>query len=110
MGETVLLNALYRHFPQLQGKATYIDVGTPLSNIHYLGRSASYGLTQDADRFLDPTLRVAVPKISNLYLTGQDVGFGGIFVQPLVAWLTFAKVVGVTSPDLWLMLFGFLFK
>ncbi|CAE8590963.1 unnamed protein product, partial [Polarella glacialis] len=102
-----ILNALDRHFPGLASKASYVDVGTPHSNLHYLGRAGSYGLDQDASRFLDPSIRVAVPKVRGLFLTGQDVMICGVFPQVLAAWLTFAKVMGVTSPDLWLSLADF---
>mmetsp|Transcript_126126 Transcript_126126/g.315208 ORF Transcript_126126/g.315208 Transcript_126126/m.315208 type:complete len:639 (+) Transcript_126126:77-1993(+) len=105
--ERVLLNALYRHFPHLKGKVSYIDIGTPLSNEHYLGRASSYGLDQDADRFVDPTLRVSVLGMPGLFLTGQDVLCGGIFPQVISALLTLGKVLGPTSPDLWLLLSDF---
>jgi len=104
----VLMNALYRHFPHLQGKVSYVDFGTPQSNEHYLGRTASYGLDQDAARFLDPTLRVAVPRIGGLYLTGQDILCGGVFPQVFSAWITLAKMVGPLSPDFWIMTTDFL--
>jgi len=105
--EQLLKNALFRHFPQLQGKISYIDVGTPQSNEHYLGRTSSYGLDQSVDRFLDPTLRIAVPGLSGLYLTGQDLICDGVFPQPIVAWITLSKVLGVTSPDFWLLFCDF---
>lgn len=102
-----LLNAVLRHFPGLKSKVSYVDVATPLSNEHYLGRASSYGLDQDAARFLDPTLSVCVPQIRGLYLTGQDLMCCGVMGQPIVAWLTLAKVLGVTSPDLWILLGDF---
>uniref|UniRef100_A0A7S2VKF8 Amine oxidase domain-containing protein n=1 Tax=Zooxanthella nutricula TaxID=1333877 RepID=A0A7S2VKF8_9DINO len=105
--EELLLKAMYRHFPHLEGKLAYSDIGTPHSNEHYLGRFASYGLDQDADRFLDPTLRVAVPGLEGLYLTGQDIALAGVFPQFIAAWVTFAKVVGVTSLDFWLLFADF---
>jgi len=107
--EKLLLKALFRHFPHLESKVAYVDVGTPWSNEHYLGRTSSYGLDQDEARFLDPTLSVTVPKIRGLYLTGQDMLVCGIYPQVLAAWITLSKVLGVTSPDFWLLLsdFGF---
>jgi len=103
----LLLRALFRHFPHLKGRVSYCDVGTPLSNAHYLGRAASYGLDQDAARFLDPTLCATVPWMHGLYLTGQDMLCGGVFPQVFSAWLTLSKVMGVTSPDFWLLLADF---
>jgi len=105
--KTAMLNGLLRHFPHLESKVAYFDVATPLSNMHYLGRKSSYGLDQNAARFLDPTLRVAVPRVSGLYLTGQDMLCGGVFPQMLTAWLTLAKVLGLFSPDLWVLLARF---
>jgi len=101
---TAVLNAVKRHFPRLAGRISYVDIGTPWSNIHYLWRAGSYGLDQDAARFLDGSLRTAVPNIQGLYLTGQDLFVGGLFPQPISALITFAKVMGLTSPDLWLVL------
>jgi len=105
--EKLLLNLLFRHFPHLESKVSYIDVGTPSSNEHYLGREASYGLDQNASRFLDPTLRATVPGVKDLYITGQDILLGGVFPQVLSAWITLAKTLGVTSPDFWLLFADF---
>lgn len=103
--QELLLRALYGNFPQLEGKVTYIDVGTPWSNEHYLGRKSSYGLDHDASRFLDPSVRVQV--MPGLYLTGQDVLADGIFTQPLAALLTASKVLGFGSFDFALLGFDF---
>ncbi|CAK0892461.1 unnamed protein product [Prorocentrum cordatum] len=105
--EHVFLNSLYHYFPQLKGKATYVDVGTPFSNELYLERKSSYGLSHTSERLLDPTLRISVAGVSGLFLTGQDVLCDGVFPQVLTAWMTVAKVVGVTSPDFWLLFCGF---
>jgi len=96
-----LLNAFHRHYPHLKSKVSYVDVGTPWSNEHYLGHPSSYGLDMDVARFLDPTLTVAPAK--GLYLTGQDFVSCGIFAQPVAAILTLARVLGYTSMDFWLL-------
>lgn len=98
-----LLNAFYRHFPNLKSKVTYVDVGTPFSNEHYLGRAGSYGLDQDIARFLDPALNVMPRNIRGLYLTGQDFLSCGVFAQPIVAWFTLARVLGFSSLDFWML-------
>jgi len=105
--EMALLNTLFLHFPRLKGKVSYVDVGTPFSNDHYLGRTQSYGLTQSVDRFLDTTLRITVPGVQQLYLTGQDVVSGGIFPQIFAAWMTFGHVMGPFSPDFWILFWDF---
>jgi all-trans-retinol 13,14-reductase len=105
--EHVLLNSLYHYFPQLKGKATYVDVGTPFSNEFYLERKSSYGLNHTSARLLDATLRITVPGLSGFFLTGQDVLCDGVFPQVITAWMTLAKVVGITSPDFWLLFSNF---
>lgn len=98
-----LLNAFLRHFPHLKDKVSYVDIATPWTNEHYLGRRGSYGLDQNVSRFLDPTLTMAPRNISGLYLTGQDFLSCGVFAQPMVAWITLSKVLGLTSLDFWVL-------
>lgn len=105
--EHVLLNSLYHYFPQLKGKATYVDIGTPFSNEFYLERKSSYGLNHTPARLLDATLRIAVPGLSGLFLTGQDVLCDGVFPQVITSWMALAKVLGITSPDFWLLFCDF---
>ncbi|KAK3758726.1 hypothetical protein RRG08_012392 [Elysia crispata] len=64
-------------FPQLDGKKVYMEVGTPVTNQHYLAcpEGEMYGLNQGAIRFqpdVASKLR-AETDIPGLYLTGQDV-------------------------------------
>eukprot|EP00418_Pyrodinium_bahamense_P021155 CAMPEP_0179104762 /NCGR_PEP_ID=MMETSP0796-20121207/48616_1 /TAXON_ID=73915 /ORGANISM="Pyrodinium bahamense, Strain pbaha01" /LENGTH=662 /DNA_ID=CAMNT_0020802721 /DNA_START=88 /DNA_END=2076 /DNA_ORIENTATION=+ len=103
----LLLKALYRHLPHLEGKVSYASVATPLTNTHYLGRTAAYGLDHTADRFLDPTLRARVPGIQGLFLTGQDLFVVGVFSQPAAATITLGNILGLTSPDFWWLLSDF---
>mmetsp|Transcript_65065 Transcript_65065/g.121228 ORF Transcript_65065/g.121228 Transcript_65065/m.121228 type:complete len:588 (-) Transcript_65065:223-1986(-) len=100
-----LLNSFYKHYPHLKGKVSYVDVATPLSNDHYLGRVGSYGLDHSISRFLDTSVQIKVNGINGLYLTGQDLVSCGVFAQPIAAWMTLAKVVGVTSFNFWVLLF-----
>ncbi|KAL3857331.1 hypothetical protein ACJMK2_012009 [Sinanodonta woodiana] len=73
-------------FPQLAGKMEYIEVGTPITNRHYLGypRGEMYGLDHKLNRFSPEifTKLRAKTDIPGLYLTGQDVMTGG-FVSSL---------------------------
>jgi all-trans-retinol 13,14-reductase len=98
-----LLNTFYLRFPHLKQKVTYVDVGTPWSNDHYIGHPSSYGLDQDVARFLDPTLCVAPSGVRGLYLTGQDFLSCGVFAQPIIAFFTLARVLGYSSLDFWLL-------
>jgi len=73
-----------RLFPQLADKVSYFNVGTPLSNLHYLQaqRGEMYGCDHNVARF-SPEATIALrpeTSIQNLYLTGQDIftcGFAG---------------------------------
>mmetsp|Transcript_42205 Transcript_42205/g.99039 ORF Transcript_42205/g.99039 Transcript_42205/m.99039 type:complete len:588 (+) Transcript_42205:114-1877(+) len=102
--EAAFLNTLCQRFPHLRAKISYVDVATPLSNDHYLGRVGSYGLDHSISRLLDTGLRIDVPGIRGLYLTGQDMYACGIFTQPMVAWMTFGKVMGFAHPRFWILL------
>lgn len=77
----IILNELYKHYPQLQDKIVYTSVGTPLTFNYYIGSTFGecYGLDCSNERYRSCDIR---PKtnIKNLYLTGQDVttlGFTG---------------------------------
>ena len=71
-------------FPQIQDKIDYIEIGTPVTNTHYLTQPHGeiYGLDHGYQRF-DPWLTAQLrptTDVPGLYLTGQDVclcGFTG---------------------------------
>eukprot|EP00930_Biecheleria_cincta_P071763 TRINITY_DN59223_c0_g1_i1.p1 TRINITY_DN59223_c0_g1~~TRINITY_DN59223_c0_g1_i1.p1 ORF type:complete len:643 (-),score=93.16 TRINITY_DN59223_c0_g1_i1:386-2314(-) len=105
-----LLNCLFRHFPHLKSKVEYVDIGTPWSNEHYLGHPGSYGLDQDVNRFLDPSLNVVPNNVRGLYLTGQDFLSCGVFAQPIVALFTLTRMLGWTSVDFWILAGDLLFS
>uniref|UniRef100_A0A0B7B8V7 Amine oxidase domain-containing protein n=1 Tax=Arion vulgaris TaxID=1028688 RepID=A0A0B7B8V7_9EUPU len=75
-------------FPLIDGKKVYMEVGTPVTNQHYLAcpKGEMYGLDQRASRFsleVIGTLRQDTD-IKGLYMTGQDTfscGFIGAFVS-----------------------------
>lgn len=46
-----MLKGLLKHFPQLEGRIEYTEMASPLSNVHYLKRAASYGLQHGPQRF-----------------------------------------------------------
>ena len=51
--EKKFVDAIFSHFPQLQGRLEYCEIASPLTNDYYLGRLASYGLTHQVKmRFL----------------------------------------------------------
>ena len=71
-------------FPQLVDKEEYFEIGTPLTNKHYISspKGEIYGCDHNKERFSPETaamLRAKTP-VPGLYLTGQDIytcGFSG---------------------------------
>jgi all-trans-retinol 13,14-reductase len=99
--EKKLLLALYRHYPQCEGKVDYVDIGTPLTNLYYLGRPDSYGLEHTPGHYagsLDKMRpQTAIP---GLWVTGQDVGTVGIVGALNGGILTAHNVLGYSFWDL----------
>jgi len=78
--EKKLLKILIEQLPQLEGKITFVDSGTPLSNNFYLGttRGEVYGLSHSPPRWVNPFLQPDVQGIQGLKLAGQDVSCDGV--------------------------------
>ncbi|CAE7339593.1 retsat, partial [Symbiodinium pilosum] len=77
-----MVKGLLKHFPQLDGKIEYVEMASPLSNIHYLNRAASYGLQHPPSRYtVAEGLRPGrLAGVEGMWITGQDVttnGFAG---------------------------------
>ena len=70
---------LYRYVPAVQGAVVSTELSTPLSTRHVLGnqRGEIYGVAHSPARFESRDLRPQTP-LRGLYLTGQDVGTGGV--------------------------------
>jgi all-trans-retinol 13,14-reductase len=74
-----LLQQLYRFCPQLRGRIDHVELATPLSFNHFLGRQ--YGdfmsLAHNPQRFAlrELSSHTAIP---GLYLSGQDVAAAGV--------------------------------
>lgn len=79
--EDKLLEIIYEQYPQLQGKVSFIDSGTPLTNNFYIGtlNGEVYGLEHSVTRFTKCKwfLKSKTP-ISGLYLSGQDILVDGV--------------------------------
>ena len=91
-----LLERLYAHFPQLEGKIDYYELSTPLSTDYFCRyeHGEIYGLDHDPSRFEQRWLK---PKtdIPGLYLTGQDIltcGVAGAMIAGL------ATAIAVSGP------------
>jgi len=89
MGKRMINEGLYKYYPKTKGKITHYEMGTPLTNQHYLGclDGEGYGLESTSNRYSEVSyLRPQTP-IHNLYLTGQDIctlGFAGALTGGLL--------------------------
>lgn len=74
-----LIETLYRHVPQVQGRLDYHELSTPLSTRHFCNyeKGEIYGLNHTPKRFRQKWLRPRTA-VKNLYLTGQDIVSDGI--------------------------------
>ncbi|MFG2732346.1 phytoene desaturase family protein [Streptomyces canus] len=84
-----LLDQVLRFCPQLAGKIDHVELATPLSFNHFLGRRHGdfMSLAHTPQRFADRALSAHTP-VPNLYLSGQDVvaaGVSGAIVGGVVA-------------------------
>lgn len=89
--------------PKLEGKEQFIEMGTPLSNAHYLGSTQGemYGLQHSIERFLPPAamhLR-AETDIPGLYLTGQDILTAGLTGASFAALLCASSILNRNLHD-----------
>jgi phytoene dehydrogenase-like protein len=90
-----LLRKLYQLYPQLEGHITYMDLGTPLSNNHYLGvnKGEVYGLTHSLERtWKHKDALSAQTDIKGLYLTGQDLMSAGVSAALMGGIMTTAAI------------------
>ncbi|NHZ73558.1 MAG: NAD(P)-binding protein [Nitrospirae bacterium] len=74
-----LLEPLYEHCPQVQGKVDHAELSTPLSTRHFTGYAQGeiYGLTATPERFAERRLKPRTP-VPGLYLTGSDASTAGV--------------------------------
>lgn len=74
-----LLEPVYRHVPQCQGKLEIAELSTPLTTQHFCNYQGGeiYGLDHTPARFMKRDLRPATP-VRGLYLTGQDICTAGV--------------------------------
>ena len=97
------LEKMYELFPKTKGKVIYKNIGSPLSNEYYLGRSASYGLDPDTSRFSSKPMELLRPKIEGLegmWMVGQDVATAGWAGALSSALMTSMAMVGYGFMDL----------
>jgi len=75
-----MIECMHKFFPKTRGRVLFSEIGSPLSNEHYLGRAASCGLEPSKARFTVSgmaALRPTVSAVPGLFLAGQDVATAG---------------------------------
>ncbi len=83
-----LLEALYKHHPDLRDKIDHYELSTPLSTQHFVNYQYGelYGIDHDTKRYNQKFLQPRTP-VKNLFLTGQDIvscGVGGALFSGLI--------------------------
>jgi all-trans-retinol 13,14-reductase len=79
--ERRLLDHLYDQFPQVKGHVVFTELGTPLTNNHFMAAHEGevYGASHTTQRYTvwQDALKPSTP-IPGLYLTGQDIFCDGV--------------------------------
>lgn len=83
------LQAIEKKFPEIKENSTHIYAATPLTNRDYIGMhdGSMYGIQKDFNHPLKTWISPRT-KISNLFLTGQNINLHGILGTSLSAILT----------------------
>lgn len=86
-----LLTHLYDQFPQVKGHVIFTELGTPLTNNHFMATSEGevYGASHTTQRYTvwQDALQPATP-IPGLFLTGQDIFCDGVGAALIAGTLT----------------------
>ena len=93
--EDRMLRTLFELYPKTRGRIVYSELGSPLSNNHYLGvrHGEVYGLTHTPERMYKYSSDLGCQTdIKGLYLTGQDVASAGICGALIGGILTTASI------------------
>lgn len=90
-----LLEALYRHVPQVRGKVDHAELSTPLSTQRFAAHPHGeiYGLSHGPDRFDQRWLQPRTP-VKGLFMTGADVLTAGVGGAMMSGVLTASVITG----------------
>ncbi len=93
-----LMQVVYQHVPQIQGKVRLMDVSTPLSTQWFAGwsRGELYGLDHDPERFRQDWLKPET-RIPGLWLSGQDILSCGVVGAMMSGVMTAVSMAGVAK-------------
>lgn len=91
-----LLRRVYERFPQLEAAILHTYAATPLTYRDYLGTAdgSMYGVEKDYHDTLK-TFISARTRLSNLYLTGQNLNLHGIMGVTMSALMTCGEIIGL---------------
>lgn len=91
----VLLEALYKHHPQLRAAMDFSELSTPLSTEWFQWNESGeiYGIDHTVQRFQQSWIHPQTP-IKNFYLTGSDVVTAGIGGALMGGVLTATRMLG----------------
>eukprot|EP01065_Artemidia_motanka_P038766 TRINITY_DN47610_c0_g1_i1.p1 TRINITY_DN47610_c0_g1~~TRINITY_DN47610_c0_g1_i1.p1 ORF type:complete len:822 (+),score=297.06 TRINITY_DN47610_c0_g1_i1:90-2555(+) len=100
--EPIFMDRLYHYFPQAKGHVTKVEIGTPLSTLHFLNgaKGASYGLAWTPERMaLSPATEKLKPttNVPGLWLTGEATFFGGFVGALLSGYMSAFKQLGAVT-------------
>ena len=95
IGDRLINECFFKHYPELKDKIQYKTIGTPLTNKHYLGSpfGECLGMPHTPERFTSHLLTPHT-EIKNLYMTGQDLISGGFAGALESAILTLNCILG----------------
>jgi all-trans-retinol 13,14-reductase len=90
-----LLEVLYKHIPQAEGKIEHYELSTPLTTQHFINydKGEIYGLDHSPKRFRQRFLQPRTP-IKNLFLTGQDIVTAGVAAALFSGVITTSAITG----------------
>tara|TARA_R110002126_G_scaffold264475_3_gene407563 strand:- start:8312 stop:9901 length:1590 start_codon:yes stop_codon:yes gene_type:complete len=90
-----LLEVLYKHIPQAEGKIEHYELSTPLTTQHFINydKGEIYGLDHSPKRFRQRFLQPRTP-VKNLFLTGQDIVTAGVAAALFSGVITTSAITG----------------
>lgn len=74
--EKKMMRSLLLNFPHLEPYVDFVEIGTPLTLLHYTERTESLGLRHTPKRMTDLDTRPDCA-VKDLFFTGQDIAFAG---------------------------------
>ena len=92
-----MIERLSKIYPDLKNNTQSIEAATPLTIRDYLGNrhGSLYGIARDSNNLMQSQFTIRT-RLSNLYLTGQDINIHGLVGVSLTAIATAETILGQT--------------